>query len=1070
MTTNANTEQPNRDEGTRLETLLPRFSLDRRITVLVLVATMVVLGVVATIGIPIELIPNGFTPSFLRVAAPWQDAPPQEVLDKIVLPLEEELSTVGGIKNMFSFGRTGYGQVFLSFKQGTDMDVAYREVRDRVERARARMPEDLQQVFVYKNDDTSMPVSMVGLAVEDDTLGLYDLIQNEVVLPLERIEGVATVNANGLMEKEVLIELDRERVEAAGLNIFEIAQDLARDNFSMASGNVRAGDKKLLLRSVARYQRTDSVADVLIAPSVRLGDVATIRYEEPDVEFSVRVNSREAYALMVMKEGDANTLDVARRVSEVNEQLQRNPRLAAMEIGIFMDQGAIIKDSLSVLLGSGRVGAIFALLVLFFFLRRFRMSVIIALSIPLSMVCALVAMYFAGESLNVISLLGLMISVGLLVDNSVVVAENIHRIHRQERVGRREATIRGTGEIALAVTTATLTTMIVFLPVSLVEGQGQFFLLRLAIPIAVSLLGSLFVALTVVPLAVYMTLPPRARRRSANAGPRPSERLSGALQAILRRVYDATFGLLGKAYTGALSYFLRRRLDLVLAMIAVFFITNKVAEGRVDFVPMSQEDSAFFEIDLELPRSMTFEESKTYFRRVEKAIEPVAADFELDFYMVFHQTTFGEVQGAISASSDAKPKDVVERMLEVIPEVPGLEISHGMASENEQEDQLDTEVISLYGEDAEVLEQLADDLTDRFVAIPGVLGAKQATERQPNELALVPDRDLVQRQGVNPTTLATMVGYALRGQPLPRVYLDGRDIPVRVRFEEEDREGLAELGNFAVGDEQGDSVPLSTLVDVQQMPTATTIFRRDKQTVRRITLELEDEKEDGARAALYALMKRIDLPEGVSFGPAVARGRNSDEVQNMMFAMLLSIIFVYLLMGFLFESFLLPISILVTIPLANLGVTWMHVLAGRDVDFLGVVGLIILIGVVVNNGIVLVDYVGRLRERGHERAEALLLATERRFRPIMMTALTTICGMVPLTFGAPNSMGMSYASFGLTLIGGMVTSSFLTLLVVPVFYTFVEDARTAMSSAISSAFRRRGAEANGGAAEGESPA
>lgn len=1057
MTPQPSQPQPpsDRGEGRRLETLLPRFSLDRRITVLVLVATMVVLGVVATIGIPIELIPNGFTPSFLRVAAPWQDAPPQEVLDKIVLPLEEELSTVGGIKNMYSFGRTGYGQVFLSFKQGTDMDVAYREVRDRVERARARMPDDLQQVFVYKNDDTSMPVSMVGLAVEDDTLGLYDLIQNEIILPLERIEGVATVNANGLMEKEILVELDRERVEAAGLNIFQIAQDLARDNFSMASGNVRAGDRKLLLRSVARYQRTDSVADVLVAPSVRLGDVATIRYEEPDVEFSVRVNSREAYALMVMKEGDANTLEVARRVGEVTEQLQQNPRVRAMDIGMFMDQGAIIKESLSVLLGSGRVGAIFALLVLFFFLRRFRMSVIIALSIPLSMVCALVVMYFAGESLNVISLLGLMISVGLLVDNSVVVAENIHRIHRQERVGRREATIRGTGEIALAVTTATLTTMIVFLPVSLVEGQGQFFLLRLAIPVAVSLLGSLFVALTVVPLAVYLTLPPRTRRRSEGAAPGRSERITLATQATLRRAYDATFGLLGKGYTKALSYFLRRRLDLVLAMIAVFFITNKVAEGRVDFVPMSQEDSAFFEIDLELPRTMTFEESKSYFRRVEKAIEPVAADFELDFYMVFHQTTFGEVQGAISASSDAKPKDVVERMLAVIPEVPGLEISHGMASENEQEDQLDTEVISLYGEDAEVLEQLAEDLTDRFVVIPGVLGAKQVAERQPNELALVPDRDLAQRQGVNPTTLATMVGYALRGQPLPRVYLDGRDIPVRVRFEEEDREGLAELGNFAVPDAMGESVPLNSLVDVQQLPTATTIFRRDKQTVRRITLELEDGQEDAARTALYSLMQRIDLPEGVSFGPAVARGRNSDEVQNMMFAMLLSIIFVYLLMGFLFESFLLPISILVTIPLANLGVTWMHLLAGRDVDFLGVVGLIILIGVVVNNGIVLVDYVGRLRERGHARSEALLLATERRFRPIMMTALTTICGMVPLTFGAPNSMGMSYASFGLTLIGGMVTSSFLTLLVVPVFYTFVEDARTAMSNVVSSAFRRR---------------
>ncbi|HVS62042.1 MAG TPA: efflux RND transporter permease subunit [Thermoanaerobaculia bacterium] len=1046
-------------EASRLETWLPRFSLDRRITVLVLMATFVVLGVVATLSIPLELIPSGFSESFLRVAAPWQDAPPQEVLDKVVLPLEGELSTVGGLSDVFSFARTGYGQVFMTFKHGTDMDVAYREVRDRVERARRELPEDLEQVFILKDNDASMPVAMVGITIDEGTTGVYDLIQNEVLLPLERIDGVASARAEGLVEKEILIELDRERVTASGLNIYEIAQDLARDNFTMASGHVRSGDRKLLLRSVARYRTPASVADVLIAPGVRLGDVASVRHDLPETEFSIRVNSRPALAIQVMKEGEANTLEVARRVGEVVEELSRKPRLRSLQMAMIMDQGDIIKESLSVLLSSGRVGAVFALLVLLFFLRRFRMSVIIALSIPISMVLALVVMYFAGESLNILSLLGLMISVGLLVDNSVVVAENIHRLHREGGISRRDAAIRGAGEIALAITTATLTTMVVFLPVSLVEGEGQFFLLRLAIPITVSLLASLLVALILVPLAVFLTLPAGGASRQGSA----SQRAHESANAVLRVAYDHTFGWLARIYAVSLRHFLRRRLDLILALVALFVLTSIVSRDRFEIVPMSEDDMPMFSMQIEMPRSVTFEETQAYFRRVEQQIESVKEEFGLDYYVVFHQRFQGNIQGAIASerASRISPRVMTERIVDMLPEMPGVEVRTGMMSETEEKTAA-VESVTLFGEDAQQLDRLAKELDDVFLRLPGVIGLRAGEEARPNELALVLDRDRASQQGVDPQMVAGVVSYALRGQPLPRVYLGGRDIPVRVRYEEADREGLAQLGSFVVPTGEGLPVTLDSLVDVRQLPSASTIFRRNKQTAQRMVFELEDGKEEEARQAIWATMARIDLPEGVAFGPRIARGGDSEEARNLRFAAMLSILFVYLLMGFLFESFVLPLSILITIPLANLGVTWIHLLAGRPMDFLGLVGVIILIGVVVNNGIVLIDYVHRLRERGHDRSEALLLATERRFRPIMMTALTTICGMVPLTLSAPMQIGISYKSFGLTLIGGMVTSSLLTLLVVPVLYTLFEDARAALGRAVKAAF--------GGRREPEAPA
>jgi hydrophobic/amphiphilic exporter-1 (mainly G- bacteria), HAE1 family len=1031
-----------------LSSLLPRFSLDRRVTVLVALLALLVLGTVATLQIPLELIPTGFSSPFLRVAAPWQDAPPQEVLDKVVMPLEEELSTVGGLSEVFSFARTGYGQVYLSFKQGTDMGVAYREVRDRVERARVVMPDDLEQVFIYKDDDALFPVAMVGLIVEEGTTDVYDLIEREVRLPLERIEGVARVDAQGLVEKEILIELDRERLAAAGLDIYELAQRLGRDNFSLASGSVRAGGRKLLLRSMARYRTPADVASVPVTPSVRLGDIATVVYDQPDHDFRVRVNSRPAFALAVMKEGEANTMEVARSIADEVERMAQNPRLRAIEVATIMDQGTMIQGSLETLVSSGAVGASLAMVVLVFFLRRFRMGLIIALSIPLSLVAALVVLYFAGETLNVLSLLGLMISVGMLVDNSVVVAENIHRIHREEDASRRDAVLRGTGEIALAVTTATLTTVVVFLPAALVEGQGQFFLLRLAIPITVSLLASLFMALIVVPLAVYLTLPQQQQRQKTSAWIRAHGRVERALEAA----YAVTFGALARGYGAALSYFLRRRLDLVLVLVCLFSLTSFVAQGRFKVVPISQDDLAMFQVEVEMPDDTVFPETEAWFRAAELEIEKLREELGLEYYVMWHQRNWGQIQGALAAGRKGgpRPREIIARILEALPERPGIRFHTGTASEQEK-DEVATETVTLFGEDAGALDRTASQLEERLAAVDGVLGIKRATERAPNELALQIDRRRAQRQGVDPQLLAGIVGYALRGQPLPRVYLGGRDIPVRVRYQESDRQSLVALGSFQVPTESGDPVALSTLVEARQVAAAPAIYRRDKQTARRIVLELEDGQEESARAAIWATAGRFDLPEGLSFAPRSPRGGESEEARNLRFAALLSVIFVYMLMGFLFESFVLPLSIVITIPMANLGVTWIHLAAGRDLDFLGLVGVVLLIGVVVNNGIVLIDYVRRLRDRGHARTEALLLATERRFRPIVMTALTTMCGMIPLAISEPMQMGLSYRSFGLTLIGGMATATLLTLLVVPVFYTLFEDARAALARAASAA-------------------
>jgi len=445
---------------------------------------------------------------------------------------------------------------------------------------------------------------------------------------------------------------------------------------------------------------------------------------------------------------------------------------------------------------------------------------------------------------------------------------------------------------------------------------------------------------------------------------------------------------------------------------------------------------------------------------VEKILEAHKEEYGLKGYFVFYRTRYGSIEGWFdeNRTSTLSAKEVAAAVLKAIPRKPGIRVFQG--EENRAEDAKGKAVFGMHleGDDAAELEKVAEQIEPLFLAVDGVLGVRKGEEASPSEMALRIDRDRAAASGVNPEVIAGLIGYALRGSQLPKYNDAGREIPVRIRFEEADRETMAELGGFQVPTSDGGRVTLSSLTDAEIHNAPRSIFRRDKRITRSMTFELRDEKGTAIRDRLISLQRRVALPEGVTFGTTAIDDTNQ-EIMSMVFAAALSVVFIYLLMGFLFESFILPMSVLLTIPLAGIGVVWAHLVTGKDVDFLGAVGMILLIGVVVNNGIVLVDYVSRLRQEGVARGEALLLAADRRFRPILMTALTTIIGMVPLTVSAPSESGLSYKSFGLTLIGGMTTATVLTLLVVPVFYTFFDDLRELCSSALGRLVRRPGSTA-----------
>lgn len=1034
---------------------LARFSLTRPVSVLVLFLSIVVVGVIATLGIPMELFPRGYVAQSLTVSVPWQNAPTREMMDKITLPLEEELSTVNGLDSMNSWTSVGNASVFLNFKQNVDMDVAYREARDRVERARLQFPEDADRFFIGKEDPGAMPIAMIGVRIPEGTLDAYNLIQDEIILPLSRIDGVAQVDAQGLFEREVYIDVDRKKAQAYGLNLYELSQELSSDNFTMASGMVWSAGEKYLLRSVAEYKELDELRNRPVKENLRIQDVANINYESPENEFSIRVDGEPAFALGIKKEGSANTVELCRRLAKEVERLNNQPELRSVDMEMFFDQGAMIRSSIMNLVGSGRVGGALAALVLYVFLRRLRMTLIITLSIPLSLLIALLTMYFSGETLNVLTMLSLVICVGLLIDNSVVVAENIHRL-RSEGLARGQACLRGASEIALAITMATLTTIVVFLPVSLVEGQMQFFLQRMSIPICVALLASLFVALVFIPLVLYLTLDRETAPASVRHG--VVRRFRVGSNRILGAFYDATFGRLNRVYVRALRWAMSRRSDFAFVLMAVFVATQFTAAKKVRIVPSQEEDQMQLNIGVRVSNEYTFEEVSEYFEALESIALEMKEELGLYGFVVFYGKSGGNFQGWFDRESPRKmtAKEASQRLADAFPDKAGIKLMYGQVNKADvARGGSDTFNLTLFGDDPDLLKEETDRLEPQFESLPGVLGSKMRDQQQPNELSLVMNRERMSATGVNPEVVAGMLGYALQGRQLTRFNYEGKEIPIRVRFQKSDRRDVADILTLPAPTEMGSEVPIASLTDLKREKSPEGVFRQERRVARTITLELEEETAEETRAMLMALMEQINLPEGISF-ESPSNTLPMDEIKNMQLAAMLSIAFVYLLMAFLFESFILPLSIIMTVPLAALGVIWGHIVFGKDMDILGLIGGILLIGVVVNNGIVLIDYVNRLRAEGMDRATALLTATSRRFRPITMTAMTTIFGMIPLTVSPPNEMGISYKSFGVTLIGGMTVATILTLLVTPIFYTFFDDARVALNRTLNRAiFGRR---------------
>ncbi len=1025
--------------------LMPKLALGRPVTVLMTLLALLVVGYIAYKQIAVELMPAGFTPPFLGVWTPYPNANPEEVEELIARPIEEVIRTVKGVKRINTYSRANGCWTRIEFGQDTDMDLAYAQLRDRMDRVRPELPDDVERIYLRKWSNDDSPILWIALIQEGEVEDPYFSVENFIKKPLEQIDGVANVEIWGADEKSIQILINQDAVKSYKINLYEVIESLRRDNFALSSGHIYSGGQKIFVRSVGKFRSIESIRNLPIKnTNIKLKDVAEVKYDVPERRWFQRINGRPAIQLGVFKEAMGNTVELCQHVREkFNKDFKNDPRLKAFKMEILFNQGDFIIESLDNLQNAGLWGGLFAFLVIYFFLRRVRMTGILIFAIPLSIMVSMTILYFMGWTLNLVTMMGLMISIGMVVDNSIVVLENIYR-KRTQGSNDVEAAARGTSEVSLAITMATFTTIVVFLPLILINDNVgfRFFMLRIGMPVILALLASLLVAMVFIPLAASRIVSRRKVKEPA---------------IIIKS---------NSVYQKMLNWSLNHRLETFIILLAILFSIQFANVPSTDQMEGNIND---FQIILDLPENFTYDDATRVVSRVEDTIKVKEEEYRIRTIDIGYRTNWARIRVFLEPqesmawyetllsgagnllglrSSKFMERDmIVEDVKQRIPELPGVKVRTSWRQESSGDDASIS--INLYGDDTQKLAELSREVERRLASIPEIISVETDREKGEDEIQLIIKREQARLYGINPQVIAGTVMYALRGIQLPKFQTEEKEIDMIIQLRESDRQNLQQLKNITFFTRSGKEIPLDAVADFRVKKGFGEITRQDGKTFLSVKANTTSDKISTLHAKIDKAMNGFQMPYGYSWNKGNRFQRMQEADNSMLFALVLSVTFVFLLMGILFESFVLPLSVIMAIPFSFVGAQWILFITDTPSDMMSKIGLVILIGIVVNNSIVLIDLVNRLRQQGLSRFEALMEGGKNRFRPILMTAFTTIGGLIPMALGNAKMIGISYAPMGRTIIGGLIFSTMVSLIAVPWAYTILDDLRNYFRRLIS---------------------
>jgi HAE1 family hydrophobic/amphiphilic exporter-1 len=1022
----------------RLHNPIVKFSINRRITLTMAVAGVLVLGWLSLTRLPLEFLPT-FSSSSISVEASYPSSSPEEIARLVVQPLEDSLGTINGIDTLSSSADADSGSVSLTFVDGTDMDLAAVDVRDRVDRVRSLLPADLDRISMRRFQSSDIPVVAARLSAPWPREQLFDFAENVLQRRLERLEGVAQVALRGVETPKVQIDLDPDRMQALGVSVRDLVQRIRSENQDVTAGEVFESGRKLLVRSVGDFGSLDEIRRLPINDSgLHLSDVADVSYGFPRQDEFSYLNGSETVTVRVNKTSTSNVLDVVDRVKAEVAEVLALPRAKGLQWQPYHDASIEVRQGLAQLRNAGLFGGGLAVLAVFVFLRRLRTTALVAVAIPVSVVATFACMYIMRQAelsditLNVVSLAGLMLALGMLVDNSIVVIESIFRHRNELGEDARTSALAGASEVALPIVASTATTLCVFLPLIFLGGSGfmQTYMKNIATTISIVIAASLIVALTVVPMAAVVLLKGQESRPPG----------------LISRWRDR--------YAGLLAFTLRHRGSFVVSIIVMLAGAGYLFT-TIDRAFSSGGEERQVVISVDTPRQYTLDQTRALFDGLYQTFDQRREELEIVDIAYSYDRGSGKARGGwgggrrmelyLSDESDAKrtTAEIRDQVRSLLPEKAGVSLRIAQGRGRSGAGGIE---IELSGDDLSVLERLSARLSAQLASLPMLKDIDTSLESGDEEIHVLPIEDRMTQAGLSSTALAAVVANSLSSRAVSQYRTGDREVDIIVQYREDQRESLDQLKRVPVF-QAGVAVPLASVAEFERVAGPQRVERENHRAKVRVTANAEPTAAFMAMGAVGSLMEQFQLPPGYewSFG-RWNRYQQNDQAAGW-WAMGFAALLVYMLMAALFESFAQPFTIMFSVPFALLGVAVVLRIFSQPLDPMSTLGLIILLGVVVNNGIVLIDHINRLREEGLTRDEAILQGGKDRLRPILITAVTTIVGLVPLVapillpslFGPVEGRAGSWAPIGLVIMGGLTTSTFLTLIIIPTIYSLIDD-------------------------------
>lgn len=1013
--------------------MFSKLCIRKPVTTIMVTLMVFIAGIVSYFNLDQALMPDMDLPIAV-VMTTYVGASPEEIEELISKPMEESLGSIANVDTVTSYSSTNSSMVLLQFVDGTDIDMAAVDMRDKIDQMKSTLPDAAGDPMVIKMDINAMPITIGVKAENMDLESLNDLLEDNVVNRLERIEGVASVSLSGGITNEVRITVDPVKLAGYGLTTSTLSGLLAAENMNLPSGDLTQGNTTVAVRTIGEFTSVQEINNLPIPTStgavIHLSDVARVEQVEADRDSFTYINGEKGILLSVDKQSTANLVKVSQSLKDEIAKLQRD--YPELEIDMLSDTSDYIEMSLSNITETALLAAVIAFFVLLLFLKNAVTAGIIAVSIPTSIMATFALMHVTDINMNMISMGGVAIGIGMLVDNSVVVLDSIYQYYERGYTAAESAEI-GAKEVSMAIIASTLTTVAVFLPMALIGGTTGAMMKNLSFTIMYALIASVVVALTFVPMACALLL----KRETKTFVWKNLKFLS-----FLDR-WEGAIDTLSRKYEKLLKWALRHRKKTVLTVLLVFILSLcSIPLAGMDFMASMDEGVATISVDLPNGTDLDTTEETTLevLYRLQDIPEADVVYANVGSGMLSSGTNSASITMNLVDAKDRKrsTEEVCDDIEKLLADIPGADITVS-SSDSAMGSLASADVtMNVYGYDAATLVDVEDELIDKLSQVDGLSDVEGSTGDTVPEAKVTIDRAKASQYGITTASIAGALSTAISGSTATQYKLDGTEIDVVIRYDTNSVNYLTDLNNLTVTSAYGTQVPLSDVATITMDESATTIMRENQKNYITISANADNMSTSEAQKLVEKAMADIELPDGCTYQFSGMMEKMNDTFRSLEIAMVVAVLLVYMIMASQFESLRYPFIVMFSMPLAITGAIIGLLITGNTITMPAMMGFVMLIGMVVNNGIVLVDYTNQLMDRGMNCYDALTSAGPRRLRPILMTTLTTVLGMVPMALATSEGSEMMQA-LAIAVIFGLTLSTVVTLIFIPVLYMWMNE-------------------------------